>query len=300
MAVLLDTERDVSFDFGPQSRPRPSRLWWLASVFLLLALAAQGGYRYRARSRYSFPKQSLSSSASAPSSGATCRYPRRAELLSMSPFRPASRRHPSQRDVLTATLRNAPVSSKRSPLGAKPHQYPGQTVARRILTPKDYVPQSTRSEPGFAAGSELQIRVYIEAAAPNPTAIGSNCCTCRNAMRTLICGSIAYDKIMVFRGRFRGAHPSEQIHILNVAFLVPEAAARVRGCAGNIAYNLKLRVLIRWSWYGGDDSCLYFERLERLGIKMDFVRQVPNTLTLRHSLQPTSTTIRSPPFIPGR
>src|SRR5882762_401055 len=47
MAVLLDTDRDVSFDFGPQSRPRPSRLWWLASVFLLLALAAQGGYQYR-------------------------------------------------------------------------------------------------------------------------------------------------------------------------------------------------------------------------------------------------------------
>src|SRR2546427_9151252 len=47
MAVLLDTERDVSFDFGPQSRPRPSRLWWVASVFLLLALAAQGGYQYR-------------------------------------------------------------------------------------------------------------------------------------------------------------------------------------------------------------------------------------------------------------
>ena len=47
MAVLLDKERDVSFDFGPQSRPRPSRLWWLASVLLLLALAVQGGYRYR-------------------------------------------------------------------------------------------------------------------------------------------------------------------------------------------------------------------------------------------------------------
>src|SRR6266852_5653812 len=47
LAVLLATERDVSFDFGPQSRPRPSRLWWGASVFLLLALAAQGGYHYR-------------------------------------------------------------------------------------------------------------------------------------------------------------------------------------------------------------------------------------------------------------
>ena len=47
MAVLLDTDRDVSFDFGPQSRPRPSRLWWLASAFLLLVLALQGSYQYR-------------------------------------------------------------------------------------------------------------------------------------------------------------------------------------------------------------------------------------------------------------
>ena len=48
------------------------------------------------------------------------------------------------------------------------HDGYGATVARRVLTPKDYVPQSTRSEPGFAAGSELQIRVYIEAAALKP------------------------------------------------------------------------------------------------------------------------------------
>ena len=40
VAPTLDTERDLSFDFGPQSRRRPSRLLWLASVFLLLALAA--------------------------------------------------------------------------------------------------------------------------------------------------------------------------------------------------------------------------------------------------------------------
>ncbi len=99
-------------------------------------------------------------------------------------------------------------------------------------------------------------------------------------MRTLVCGSIAYDNIMVFRGRFREHILPEQIHILNVAFLVPELRREFGGCAGNIAYNLKLLgsdPLVMGTV--GDDSLLYFERLERLGIKLDFVRQVPNTLT---------------------
>lgn len=99
-------------------------------------------------------------------------------------------------------------------------------------------------------------------------------------MRTLICGSIAYDNIMVFRGRFREHILPEQIHILNVAFLVPELRREFGGCAGNIAYNLKLLgsdPLVMGTV--GDDALLYFERLKRLGIKQDCVRQIPNTLT---------------------
>jgi hypothetical protein len=45
----------------------------------------------------------------------------------------------------------------------------GQTVARRVLLPKDYVALPARSDAGFAAGSELQVRIYIEAAALKPT-----------------------------------------------------------------------------------------------------------------------------------
>src|SRR5260221_8031979 len=99
-------------------------------------------------------------------------------------------------------------------------------------------------------------------------------------MRILICGSMAYDNIMVFRGRFRQHILPEQIHILNVSSLVPELRREFGGCAGNIAYNLKLLgsdPLVMATV--GDDSPLYFERLERLGIKLDFVRRVPNTLT---------------------
>jgi adenosine kinase len=85
---------------------------------------------------------------------------------------------------------------------------------------------------------------------------------------------------MVFRGRFREHILPEQIHILNVSFLVPELRREFGGCAGNIAYNLKLLgsdPLVMGTV--GDDSLLYFERFERLGVKLDFVRQVPNTLT---------------------
>ena len=99
-------------------------------------------------------------------------------------------------------------------------------------------------------------------------------------MRTLICGSIAYDNIMVFRGRFSEHILPQQIHILNVSFLVPELRREFGGCAGNIAYNLKLLgadPLVMATV--GDDAFLYFERLERLGIAPQCVRQVPDTLT---------------------
>ena len=59
-------------------------------------------------------------------------------------------------------------------------------------------------------------------------------------MSALICGSMAYDNIMVFPGKFQEQILPDQIHILNVAFLVPEMRKEFGGCAGNIAYNLNL------------------------------------------------------------
>src|SRR5260221_11634718 len=98
-------------------------------------------------------------------------------------------------------------------------------------------------------------------------------------MRILICGSIAYDNIMVFPGHFRDHILPEQIHILNVSFLVPELRREFGGCAGNIAYNLKLLGsdhLVMGTV--GDDSLLYFERLEQLRLKLGCVRQKPESL----------------------
>jgi adenosine kinase len=59
-------------------------------------------------------------------------------------------------------------------------------------------------------------------------------------MSALICGSIAFDTVMVFHGRFRDHILPDRIHLLNVSFLVPSLKRNFGGCAGNIAYNLAL------------------------------------------------------------
>jgi adenosine kinase len=99
-------------------------------------------------------------------------------------------------------------------------------------------------------------------------------------MRTLICGSIAYDNIMVFQGRFKDQILPEQVQILNVCFLVPELRREFGGCAGNIAYNLRLlggEPLIMATV--GADAGPYLERLDMLNLPRDYVRVMPDTFT---------------------
>lgn len=59
-------------------------------------------------------------------------------------------------------------------------------------------------------------------------------------MSVLICGSFAYDTIMVFEDRFKNHILPDQVHILNVCFIVPAMRREFGGCAGNIAYTLRL------------------------------------------------------------
>ncbi|TAJ80695.1 MAG: carbohydrate kinase family protein [Gallionellaceae bacterium] len=99
-------------------------------------------------------------------------------------------------------------------------------------------------------------------------------------MNTLICGSLAYDTIMVFKDHFKKHILPEQIHILNVAFLVPEMRREYGGCAGNVAYNLQLlggRPLIMATV--GDDFGPYATRLEKLGLPQTHIRAVPGNFT---------------------
>ena len=99
-------------------------------------------------------------------------------------------------------------------------------------------------------------------------------------MSALICGSIAFDTIMVFHDRFRNHILPEQVHILNVSFLVPELRREFGGCAGNIAYNLALLGGAgRPMGTVGDDFAPYAEWLDRNGIARDHVRVVPGTYT---------------------
>jgi len=99
-------------------------------------------------------------------------------------------------------------------------------------------------------------------------------------MHTLICGSMAYDTIMVFKDHFKKHILPEQIHILNVAFLVPEMRREYGGCAGNIAYNLQMlggNPLIMATV--GDDFAPYGTRLDNLGISQAHIKHVPDSFT---------------------
>ena len=170
MAVLLGTERAPSFDFGPQAARPLSHLWWVGSLLLLLALVMQGAYRYRGEIAVLIPETKPLLERVCIELDCDIPLPRRAELLSIEASDlQADGGHPSVM-VLTATLRNRAAFVQAFPaLELSLTSAEGQTVARRVLISKDYVSPSERADAGFAAGSEIQIRVYIEAPALKPT-----------------------------------------------------------------------------------------------------------------------------------
>jgi len=99
-------------------------------------------------------------------------------------------------------------------------------------------------------------------------------------MRTLICGSIAYDNIMVFPDHFKNHILPEKIHVLNVAFLVPDMRREFGGCASNIAYNLKMLggdPLMMATI--GDDHEPYSYRFDKLGLPQTHVRHIKDTFS---------------------
>lgn len=99
-------------------------------------------------------------------------------------------------------------------------------------------------------------------------------------MSALICGSFAYDSIMVFPDKFKNHILPDQVHILNVSFMVPDMRREFGGCAGNIAYNLNL--------LGGEgkpmgtvgiDFSAYADWMDKQGISRDYVSEVPGFYT---------------------
>ena len=99
-------------------------------------------------------------------------------------------------------------------------------------------------------------------------------------MAAVICGSLAFDTIMTFEGRFADQILPDQLHILNVSFLVPGLRRDFGGCAGNIAYSLNaLGGSALPMATVGSDGADYLERLRTLGIGTEFVRQVDDAFT---------------------
>ncbi len=98
--------------------------------------------------------------------------------------------------------------------------------------------------------------------------------------RALICGSLAYDTIMVFADRFSKHILPERIHMLNVAFLVPQLRREFGGCAGNIAYNLHLLGDAGFPMATvGRDFQPYQQWLQRQGLPTDYVKVIESELT---------------------
>jgi len=96
----------------------------------------------------------------------------------------------------------------------------------------------------------------------------------------LICGSLAFDTIMVFPDQFKNHILPDKVHILNVSFLVPRMRREFGGCAGNIAYNLKL--------LGGNpipmatvgqDFATYRAHFQECGISLQFVKELADLFT---------------------
>ena len=119
-------------------------------------------------------------------------------------------------------------------------------------------------------------------------------------MAAVICGSLAFDTIMTFEGRFAEQILPEQLHILNVSFLVPSLRRDFGGCAGNIAYSLKL--------LGGEplpmatvgsDGYGYVARMDSLGISTEFVREVDETYTAQAMIMTDRNNNQITAFHPG-
>jgi adenosine kinase len=99
-------------------------------------------------------------------------------------------------------------------------------------------------------------------------------------MAALICGSLAYDTVMVYPGRFRDHILPEKIHLLNVSFVVPTIRRYFGGCAGNIAYNLRLLESEGHAMGTvGHDFGPYRDWMNRNGMSLKFVRVMEDEYT---------------------
>jgi adenosine kinase len=119
-------------------------------------------------------------------------------------------------------------------------------------------------------------------------------------MAAVICGSLAFDTIMRFEGRFAEQILPDQLHILNVSFLVPSLRRDFGGCAGNIAYSLKLLGGTPLPMGAvGSDGGDYLQRLQQLGISSEFVLRADDTYTAQAMIMTDRDNNQITAFHPG-
>ena len=119
-------------------------------------------------------------------------------------------------------------------------------------------------------------------------------------MASLICGSLAFDTIMNFEGRFAEQILPDQLHILTVSFLVPSLRRDFGGCAGNIAFALQLLggAPLPMATIGRDGD-VYMARFKDLGINAEFVRTIPEAYTAQAMIITDSDNNQINGFHPG-
>jgi adenosine kinase len=119
-------------------------------------------------------------------------------------------------------------------------------------------------------------------------------------MPALICGSLAFDTIMTFEGRFAEQIMPEQLHILNVSFLVPGLRREYGGCAGNIAYSLtQLGGSALPMATVGNDGLDYVAHLRNKGISTEFIRELTDTYTAQAMIMTDRDNNQITAFHPG-
>ena len=119
-------------------------------------------------------------------------------------------------------------------------------------------------------------------------------------MSAVICGSLAFDTIMSFEGRFSEQILPDQLHILNVSFLVPALRREYGGCAGNIAYSLRqLGGTPLPMATVGSDGADYLARMQSQGISTEFVREVADVYTAQAMIMTDRDNNQITAFHPG-
>jgi predicted Zn finger-like uncharacterized protein len=157
-----------SFDFGPIAAADPARRarrwpWLLGALLLLLILLAQASYHYRSALLVLFPEAKPYAVTLCASLGCELSLPRRIEQMSIDASDLQADTANPNIMVLSATLRNRAVFEQQLPsLELTLTDAQDQPVVRRVLAPKDYIGKAADTQTGFAANSEIAIKLFIE------------------------------------------------------------------------------------------------------------------------------------------